>query len=220
MASSASLASRPETRQNSTTFDIVPMTDIPDQPGMKTAHDTVAAIVPTDSTPMGDGLDHVLAAATSYFSTDALSVNADRRWLILMSDGAHNAGTHNPLEFIAPPVGTASAGASLADKNVELFAVAYGIVGYSNVNHVADEAAGRLVHWPHGQIRNVDEIDPTTGQPTTASGLAAALRKAITSGLTSATAVAGSERGVRDRPGRGAARGDPHPSTTPGRPSC
>ena len=141
----------------------------------------LAKIVPLDSTPMGDGLDHVLTGPPSYF-TDQLT---NRRWLILMSDGAHNAGTHNPLEFIAPPVGTAPPGASLADKNVELFAVAYGIDGHTNVNHVLMKqlADGSLAG---GKVRNVDEIDSNTGKPTTASDLAKALRNAITSGLTSA----------------------------------
>jgi hypothetical protein len=172
---------------NSATFDIEPMADIPDVAGMKKAHDDLAAIVPTDSTPMGDGLDHVLATATSYFGTDALSVNADRRWLILMSDGAHNAGTHNPLEFISPADGgTAAAGASLKDKNIELFAVAYGILGHSNVNHqlMQQLATGSL---NGGQELNVDETDPVTGIPTTAMALASKLRDAIKSGLTPAS---------------------------------
>ena len=162
---------------NSTTFDIVPMTDIPDVPGMKTAHDNLAKIVPLDSTPMGDGLDHVLTGPPSYFS-DQLT---NRRWLILMSDGAHNAGTHTPLEFIAPPVGSAPAGASLADKNVELFAVAYGIDGHTNVNHVLMKqlATGSL---NGGQALNVDD------ETTMAATLAGALRDAIKSGLTPAAA--------------------------------
>ncbi|GIH14139.1 VWA domain-containing protein [Rugosimonospora africana] len=164
---------------NPATYDIVPMTDIPDVAGMATAQAAVAAIQPLGGTPMGDGLDRVLAPATSYFGTDALSVNADRRWLILMSDGAYNSGTHNPLEFIAPPTGTAPAGTSLAEKNVDLFAVAYGVDGHTDVNHVLMKqlADGS----DNGQVSNVDDAG------TTASQLALALRDTIKSGLTPAS---------------------------------
>lgn len=160
---------------NPSTFDIVPMTAIPDVAGMATAETAIAAITPHNGTPMGDGLSRVVAPATSYFGPDAFN----RRWLILMSDGAHNAGTHNPLEFLAPPVGTAPVGSSLAERNIELFAVAYGIDGHSDVNHVlmkqlADGSLGG------GQVRNVDD------EGTTASDLASALRDAIKSGLTAA----------------------------------
>jgi hypothetical protein len=160
---------------NPSTFDIVPMTAIPDVAGMASAETAVAAVVPLNGTPMGDGLDRVLAPATSYFGPETFN----RRWLVLMSDGAHNAGTHNPLEFIAPPVGTAAVGASLAERNVELFAVAYGIEGHSDVNHVLMKQLvdGSLAG---GQIRNVDEAG------TTAATLALALRDAIKSGLTAA----------------------------------
>ena len=84
---------------------------------------------------MGDGIDHVFAPATSYFATDALSINANWRWLLLMTDGAHNSGTHNPLEFILPAAGgTAAPGTSLSDKKIKTFAVGYGVTGHSDVN--------------------------------------------------------------------------------------
>ncbi|MFN2497148.1 MAG: hypothetical protein ABR608_14805 [Pseudonocardiaceae bacterium] len=165
---------------NPSTFDIVPMTDIPTVAGMAAAQTAVAAVLPAGGTPMGDGLHRVLGP-TSYFGTDPLSVNANRRWLILMSDGAHNSGTHSPLEFIAPPVGTAPAGTSLIEKKVDLFAVAYGIDGHTDVNHVLMKqlSDGSL---DGGQVRNVDQ------EGTTASTLAVALRDAIKSGLTPASA--------------------------------
>jgi hypothetical protein len=161
--------------QNPSTFDIAPMTAIPDVAGMATAETAIAAITPLNGTPMGDGLNRVLAPATSYFGPNTFN----RRWLILMSDGAYNAGTHNPLEFLAPPVGTAAVGTSLAERNIELFAVAYGIDGHSDVNHVLMKqlAAGSLAG---GQDRNVDQ------EGTTASTLAVALRDALKSGLTAA----------------------------------
>ncbi|MEV6871425.1 hypothetical protein [Amycolatopsis sp. NPDC051128] len=161
---------------NPSTFDIVPMTEIPTVAGMAAAQNAVSLIVPTNSTPMGDGLDRVLAPATTYFGPNAFN----RRWLLLMSDGAHNSGTHNPLEFLAPPVGTAAAGTSLAERQVELFAVAYGIDGHSDVNHVLMKqlSSGSLAG---GQVRNVDD------EKTTATQLATALRDAIKAGLTAAT---------------------------------
>ncbi|MFJ4245053.1 hypothetical protein ACIP17_31140 [Streptomyces iakyrus] len=161
------------------TFDIVPMTDITDVAGMADAQETFAAVTPDpDSpTPMGDGLDRVLAPATTYFDTGALSVGANRRWLILMSDGAHNSGTHEPREFVGPPMGSAPAGSSLAEKRISLFAVGYGIEGFTDVDHVTlkELCSGS---WGGGQQRFVDE------EETTATALAAALRDAIKSGLT------------------------------------
>ena len=47
----------------------------------------ISAITPTDNTPMGDGLDRVLGV-TSYFEPEQASIDNDRRWLILMSDGS------------------------------------------------------------------------------------------------------------------------------------
>jgi hypothetical protein len=160
---------------NPSTYDIVPMKAIPDVAGMGAAETAVAAILPANGTPMGDGLDRVLAPATSYFGPDTFN----RRWLLLMGDGAHNSGVHNPLEFIAPPVGTAPVGTSLAERKVEMFAVAYGIDGHTDVNHVLMKqlATGSLAG---GQVRNVDD------EGTTASTLAVALRDAIKSGLTAA----------------------------------
>ena len=121
---------------NPSTFDLVPPANIPNVAGMAAAQATVAGVVPFGGTPMGDGINRVFAPATSYFGTDALSIDANRRWLLLMSDGAHNAGTREPTEFILPPApGTAPPGTSFSDKKVTLFAIAYGIPGFTDVDH-------------------------------------------------------------------------------------
>ena len=163
---------------NPSTYDIVAPTTIPHS--MAGAQAAIAIPGPTNSTPMGDGIDRVLAPATSYFATDAASVDGNRRWLLLMSDGAHNSGTHHPYEFVAPPVGTAVAGASLADKKIKAFTVAYGIDGKSDVDLglMKNIAQGSL---DKGKVARVDQ------DGITATALAAAFRTAIKDGLTNAT---------------------------------
>lgn len=173
---------------NPATFDIVPATAIPGIAGMAGAQAAVAAITPIDNTPMGDGIDRVFAPATSYFRTDALSVSANRRWLLLMSDGAHNWGTHHPLEYILPPVGTAAAGASLLDQKIHLFAIGYGVTGHTNVDPalLAQLAAGSL---GGGDIRRPDDDGVTAVQ------VASAFRDALKAGITPASSP-GDPRGV------------------------
>ena len=153
---------------NPSTYDLVPMTDITTS---MAAAQASTALTPFNSTPMGDGLFRVLGP-TSYFSTDQLN----RRWLLLMSDGAHNSGSHQPAEFLAPLNGTNP----LDDRDISLFAVAYGIDGHTDVNHVLlkDLASGSQ---GGGQFRAVQQ------EGVTASDLSLALRDAIKSGLTAAT---------------------------------
>ena len=101
----------------------------------------------------------VLEMAIPYF--DPATVDLNRRWLILMSDGAHNSGTHHPNEFIEP---TAPAGKSLADKKIKVFAVAYGKRGSADVdidllkNIVAGAALGGETHEVFaGALRSTNE---------------------------------------------------------------
>ena len=160
------------------TYDLQAPVAIPDPAGMAAAEAAVAGVTPVGGTPMGDGIDHVVAPATSYFATDALSINANRRWLLLMTDGAHNSGTHNPLEFIPPSAGgTAPAGSSLSDKKIKMFAVGYGVIGYSDVNATLLQqlVAGS---YPVGEIRRPDDDGVTATQ------VASAFRDAIKAGIT------------------------------------
>ncbi|MEU6726455.1 hypothetical protein ABZ917_22370 [Nonomuraea wenchangensis] len=166
---------------NPATYDIVPMRAIPGFTGMAAAQNLISMITPTGGTPMGDGLARVLSSTTSYFSNDPFDLKVNRRWLILFSDGAQNSGTHLPIEFIAPPNGTAAPGSSLADLKVHLFAVAYGIDGHTDVEHglMKTLAAGS---FGGGHARNVDD------EGVTATQVAAALRDTLKAGLTPTSA--------------------------------
>jgi hypothetical protein len=158
---------------DTSTFNIVLPSAIPKQSDMASAKAAIAAVTPTDNTPMGDGLDWVLNPVTSYFNTDALSVAADRRWLILMSDGANNSGTHDPLAAIAP-------GNGLKEKHIKMFALAYGLPGHSNVDHnllTVLESSSYTDSDGGGQIGVVDRPD------TTPMDFTAVLKSAIKAGL-------------------------------------
>jgi hypothetical protein len=165
-------------------FDIFPPTPIPApppaNPTVTNVQNAIAAITPFNSTPMGDGIGHVFSTATSYFQTDALSISANRRWLLLMTDGANNAGV-NPLSFVLPPGGTAAPGTSLSDKKVAVFAVGYGLTGASDVNYplLQTLAAGSFNGGATRQV-NQNGITPMT--------LALALRDALKAGLTPSAA--------------------------------
>ena len=163
------------------TFNIAAMATIPNVAGMATAQAAIAAVAPNNGTPMGDGMDHVFGnVATSFFASDATSIAANRRWLLLMTDGAENSGTHLSKEYILPPNGTAAAGTSLSDKRVELFAVGYGITGHSDVNPtlLSQLAAGSL---SGGEVRRPDDAGLTATQ------VAQAFQDAIKAGITPAS---------------------------------
>lgn len=164
---------------NPSTYDLVLPTDIPDMAHIGGAQTIVSGVSPSGGTPMGDGIDRVFSPATSYFATDPLSISANRRWLLLMTDGAHNSGTHNPTEYILPPNGSAAPGTSFVDKKVTVFAIGYGVTGFVDVNptllqHLADGSLS-------GQIRRPNDDGLTAMQ------VASAFREAIKSGITPAS---------------------------------
>jgi hypothetical protein len=152
-----------------------------DSVGIGNAQTAVAGVTPSGGTPMGDGIDHVFAPATSYFETSALSVSANRRWLLLMSDGAHNSGTHNPTEFIPPPNGTAAPGTSLRDKKVTVFSIGYGITGFSDVDHPLLQHLSEGSFLPDGSTSYFRWADE---EGLTATQVAGAFRDAIKAGIT------------------------------------
>jgi hypothetical protein len=80
----------------------------------------LAARPPSGGTPMGEGIKHTLGPlvnTSDFFAMDATK-DVNRRWLVLMSDGAHNQGT-NPDDFCT----TAN---NFGAKNVRAFTIAYG----------------------------------------------------------------------------------------------
>jgi hypothetical protein len=90
---------------------------------------------PPGATPLGHGIGFVIGTLPTspnsqdgYFSPDQASIN--RRWMVLMSDGAWNDGD-NPMSFIHPSelpgLGQNNTpGTSIKDKHVRVITVAYG----------------------------------------------------------------------------------------------
>jgi hypothetical protein len=177
-----SVARFPETdSSNPTTFDLInPPINI-DATGIGNAQTAISGVTPFFAgTPMGDGINRVFAQPPTYFATDSVSMQANRRWLLLMTDGAQNIGTHQPTEYILPAFGgTAAVGTSIADKNISLFAIGYGITGHSNVNPtlLANLVAGSL---QSGQPQNKRADD----NGLTGTQIASAFRDAIKAGIT------------------------------------
>ena len=159
---------------NPATFNIVPFTAIPKQQDINSAQGKIAAVTPLDNTPMGDGMHRVMDAATSYFATDQNSIDNDRRWLILMSDGAQNQGS-SPTDFITPS--TPPPPDFLLQNKIAVFAVGYGIPGHTNVQlDLLQNLAGGS--YGGGGFRAVDR------DTLTAQDLAQALRDTLKAGLT------------------------------------
>jgi len=150
-----------------TTYDVIPPVPIPNVAGMLGAKNAVSAITPLNGTPMASGLTRVLAAAPGYFAADELSLKANRRWLILMSDGAWNQGA-DPHTLIP----------QLLASNIKVFSAGYGTAGQVDYPTLQDLANGS---FGGGQTLQVDATN------TSATTLAGALKQAIKSGLTAAT---------------------------------
>jgi hypothetical protein len=126
-------------------FDIQPPVDI-DNVNTQTLIGKLNATTPSNSTPMGDGIGHVIgttSASFGYFNSDNPSQLYNQRWVVLMSDGDNNSGTQPPQDFY--PKMPAS-GISFVDKKVDFFTVAYG--NTASVNHkllqeIADKSGGQ-----------------------------------------------------------------------------
>lgn len=88
----------------------------------------LSALDPIHGTPMGEGIGEGMG------KTVAMGAFADvlgsTRWLVLMSDGAHNSGATAPSAFY-----TSDTVPDFVDKQIRVLTVAYGDPGSSNVDH-------------------------------------------------------------------------------------
>ena len=105
-----------------------------------TATDSLDDFTPVSgggATPMGHGIGRAIGTTPGsfgYFQSSADALQFNQRWLVLMSDGAHNSGPPDPDDFYrtiegdgsCPDPGSAPAGESFIDKNVKVISVAYG----------------------------------------------------------------------------------------------
>jgi hypothetical protein len=91
------------------------------------------------ATPIGHGVGRIMGTTSTGFgyflgTTTANAVTLNRRFLVLMSDGANNSGPPSPDAFYrtidggatCPGAGTAGAGTTFLDKNVKVLSIAYG----------------------------------------------------------------------------------------------
>jgi hypothetical protein len=138
---------------------------------------------PTNGTPMGDGVEAAMGLrgdATSFglFNSAPAEVAKNHRWLVLMTDGAHNSAQNSPPDTVAshdPSNLSAFPAAYYAtdQKNVKVITVGYGTPGSSDVNWplLQDVAANS------GGIAFHADVSGPAGDLTTQ------LKKAVTHGL-------------------------------------
>jgi hypothetical protein len=126
------------------------------------------------ATPMGRGIGTAIGTTLGsfgYFDGTADARTFNRRWLVLMSDGAHNSDPPHPRDFFEGSGGLPS----FTDKGVRVLTVAYGDIGQTPF-HV-------------DPILLKDIAADSGGQPLDAgldddgSQLPQSFRKAITAGL-------------------------------------
>jgi hypothetical protein len=139
----------------------------------------ITNVVPAGGTPMGDGLDFVLTPGSGYFSNDPAAVDLNRRWILLMTDGAHNEGTHHPNEYLSPANGgTAPAGTSLSERKIKVFSIGYGVEGKADVDY------NLIKKISQGSFEGGDTVQVESSGKS-APQLAAAFRNSIKAGLIS-----------------------------------
>jgi hypothetical protein len=115
------------------------------------------------ATPIGHGIGHTIGTAPAsygYFSASADALNFNKRYLVLMTDGANNSGPPNPPDFYG------SGPTSFRGKKVKVITVGYGDDGPNKfeVDHIllqtiATESDGLYLDAGVNDI----ESDPLTG---------------------------------------------------------
>lgn len=130
---------------------------------LEAAGDAVNAITPLyRATPMGDGLHTAMGPPgqpDGMFlgppgNPDARSNNL--RWVVLMSDGAHNSGPPNPPDFYEAGPGTND---RFHEKNIRLIGMAYGVDGAApdaNVDKELMETLATESGAPANAFINID----------------------------------------------------------------
>jgi|GEM_PF-4907601 len=100
---------------------------------IEAAKDAIADADTGGGTPMGMGIQHVTGEDDDEFgyflgstSSNDPNIEFNQRYLLVMSDGAHNGTAIHPTEFL--PGGS---GPNLVDKNIRIITVAYGDPGAS-----------------------------------------------------------------------------------------
>jgi hypothetical protein len=97
------------------------------------------------ATPIGHGIGHTIGTGPGsfgYFSGSADAINLNKRFLVLMTDGAHNSGPPNPPDFFG------NGPTSFIGKKVRVIAVGYGDPGsmfevdHTLLNTIAAESNG------------------------------------------------------------------------------
>jgi hypothetical protein len=98
---------------------------------MSNAKSALDGVIPFNGTPMDPAVRRALTAPYPYFATDAASISRNRRWIMLMTDGAWNLIGGDPAAEIA----------QLASNKITVFGAGYGLAGEVNYATVHSPAA-------------------------------------------------------------------------------
>lgn len=91
------------------------------------------ALPPNGNTPLGDGVAHAIgpdASSLGLFTATGEEQENNFRYLLLLSDGAHNAGAIPPTRFYLD-----DGYADFVEKEVRVLTIAYGDEGATNVDY-------------------------------------------------------------------------------------
>lgn len=94
-----------------------------------------AAVEGAGLTPIGEGIGVAMgttAASSGMFQPD---VAGHRRWMVLMTDGAHNAGTIHPSQFYLP-----DAVPDFVEKSVRVYTIGYATTAVTLLQDLAENA--------------------------------------------------------------------------------
>lgn len=159
-----------------TTYDLDPVATakpIPSASGMAPTEAILDATTPFyQGTPMFYGLERLLTAPSPYFAADANSRDKNRRWILLMSDGAWNSSP-DPRGKIA----------QLSAAKIKVYSAGYGTANEVDYPTLVALSTGPGT-TPGGLSLQVD-----AGAGFTATALANAFKTAIKQGLTSVSSA-------------------------------